>query len=1044
MHSRFVNKTPSRILYLDLHIGATTVETAEEGRHARRFAWPMAAADTLRRLELSVEAQRRDNLRLQRLLAEMHCLRRLPPPPPAAARAAPAPAPTPAPAPPPVARAQASPRLAAPRAAGQAHRARTGAYGHSLDATFHRWRRRLVAQGVMAPLAGWRRYWAQWQIHALGRAFCGLRGRCRLRVLGRGARCFRALRLWERHVGARRLWRAWRAVGHTARHRRAALSARGFRRWSAECSERRRIRELVRQMVYRMQHSTVAGAILTWRAVVAATRERRRRVQLLMDSAVVRAQSLLLARGLEAWVEWSWEGRVERQRQRAGWRAWQLQRRRAAVHRRLLELINRMRRQSVTSVFYDWRRHVRRSIAARGIQAVARGLAARQSLVKTRAATRQLQRHWRGWLLRRRNRLLASAVSRLRFREMAGAWQGWKHAVHHSQRLRKALETAVARWQQTRLVEALGQWVDTHTIAASLRDMQLRVILRMRLAKLGRSWLQWVWTLQRGGRLRRAWEHWRQRCQLARVSQFQLELNAALQIQSFVRRSKRSRTAARERAAATVLQSVVRALLDRRSLQENLRLNDTSTGSSTSITTTTAVAVAAQSDGSASVDEPEDSGHLSVTDARALEAQSRAARAALQVQEHETPSSPLRANKSAQLSNVSIDEVAVVSLKHRFAELRRILSKMEAGDKLYMHRPNGRVLATVWVETDLQQLRWDLRDHQSDSYSHTRVEVAQAFSSIQRVCWGTGASPLLQDLRVRDPELCFSCQCIDGSWLDFEASDAAQLRRWVLGLQALVSKPGVALIDSSKLDWLLQQTRAAPLVEESSYRETALVPAASGIENHRDMNFDINQYLSECFDSLLAPHSNGCALVSALVDELVVTLNNPDTARQGIGREDLRALGRIQRALVHDYVSRGCLWINFTQLVQMLTSESDAEWARLYSNPRFNSLTSGPQSTQRDADSAALASVGLRMGTTCVPVASSIGLISESSIGLRAFHSFTMCHTVDCGNAELRSGCLCSSTKLCQNPSGCGDGAPWFGRLLADTARPEHPLVFSL
>ena len=134
-------------------------------------------------LALSVEAQRLDNQRLERLLAELQYLNRLPvatspphrgaPPTPRRPRE-----PEPEPEPEPERRRR---RLAARRAAP----ARAcGRYGYSLDTAFHRWRRRLVGQGVMAPLAGWRRYWAHWQIHSAAKAFCGLRAQCRLRALG--------------------------------------------------------------------------------------------------------------------------------------------------------------------------------------------------------------------------------------------------------------------------------------------------------------------------------------------------------------------------------------------------------------------------------------------------------------------------------------------------------------------------------------------------------------------------------------------------------------------------------------------------------------------------------------------------------------------------------------------------------------------------------------------------------------------------------------------------------------------------------------------
>jgi hypothetical protein len=356
--------------------------------------------------------------------------------------------------------------------------------------------------------------------------------------------------------------------------------------------------------------------------------------------------------------------------------------------------------------------------------------------------------------------------------------------------------------------------------------------------------------------------------------------------------------------------------------------------------------------------------HSQLRDARVLEAKNRAARAVSQPQENHYPSSPGLANNSVQLSDAGADADALVSLKRKYTELRRILNKMEVGAQLHMHTPKGRVHATVWVELDLQQLRWERRGQQTYQQSRTHAEHSQSFDHIIRVCWGAGMSPL-QSLRVQNPEMIFSCECDDGSWLNFEASDATQLRDWVLGLQALVSKPGVPLVDASRLEWLLQQTRAAP-PRGDEHRNALLTPPALGSEINPNSHFDINQYLSECFDSVLGRNGNGCASVPALVDEIVVMLNTPDTARQGVGKEDLRALERIQNALVHEFLAQGRIWISFTQLVQTLTSESDVDWARIYSNPHATVVTTHRNGACDDVDAAALAGVGLRMGSTCV------------------------------------------------------------------------------
>ena len=154
----------------------------------------MSSSSAALALALSVEAQRLDNQRLERLLTELQYLNRLPAAHP---RGEPPrePEPDPEPEPPPP-RPERRPRLTPPPPPPPpryGYSRQCARYGYSLDAAFHRWRHRLGRQGVMAPLAGWRRYWAQWQINSVARAFCGLRGQCHLRALDRNARCFRAL-----------------------------------------------------------------------------------------------------------------------------------------------------------------------------------------------------------------------------------------------------------------------------------------------------------------------------------------------------------------------------------------------------------------------------------------------------------------------------------------------------------------------------------------------------------------------------------------------------------------------------------------------------------------------------------------------------------------------------------------------------------------------------------------------------------------------------------------------------------------------------------
>jgi len=227
----------------------------------------MVSAAHVAALEASVEAQRRDNERLERLLLELECAKRLasvePPPrpqrpqqPPRAeqlvstARRAPM-------------AAEGSARTCAPppqHVAGLPRPGR-GKYAFSLDASFHRWRGRLVRQGVMAPLAGWRRYFAQWQVRCLAAAFSGMRAVCRLKALGRDARCFRALRLWQAHHRQAGLVRAWLAVSAAARLRRRALRLHALRLWSSESNDRKRRRGLLRAAAARWGQHVLLAAV---------------------------------------------------------------------------------------------------------------------------------------------------------------------------------------------------------------------------------------------------------------------------------------------------------------------------------------------------------------------------------------------------------------------------------------------------------------------------------------------------------------------------------------------------------------------------------------------------------------------------------------------------------------------------------------------------------------------------------------------------------------------------------------------------------------
>ena len=216
-------------------------------------------------LEASVEAQRRDNQRLERLLLELEHAKRLDAPEP------PHPRPRPRPQ-----RPQQPPRTerCAPMAGGSARtcaappqhvaglpRRGRGKYAFSLDASFHRWRGRLVRQGVMAPLAGWRRYFAQWQVRCLAAAFSGMRAVCRLKALGRDARCFRALRLWQAHHRQAGLMRAWLAVSAAARLRRRALRLHALRLWSSESNDRKRRRGLLRAAAARWGQHVLLAAV---------------------------------------------------------------------------------------------------------------------------------------------------------------------------------------------------------------------------------------------------------------------------------------------------------------------------------------------------------------------------------------------------------------------------------------------------------------------------------------------------------------------------------------------------------------------------------------------------------------------------------------------------------------------------------------------------------------------------------------------------------------------------------------------------------------
>jgi len=210
---------------------------------------------------------------------------------------------------------------------------------------------------------------------------------------------------------------------------------------------------------------------------------------------------------------------------------------------------------------------------------------------------------------------------------------------------------------------------------------------------------------------------------------------------------------------------------------------------------------------------------------------------------------------------------------------------------------------------------------------------------------------------VRNAKLAWSCECVDGSWLSFEASSAEQLRRWVLGLQALVTKPGQPLIQATDLDWVQPG--------ESQISTTpAQISASTNLPDDRandviEERFDINQALREAFDNALRAIGE-FADVHTLADEIELLLAQSQR-HEGVGREDMRALQRVHQALLQDLGCSNRESVSFTEVVQALTSEEDQQSACLYSRagPTLKGAHAG-----WNQDLASLARAGLRLGET--------------------------------------------------------------------------------
>ena len=590
----------------------------------------------------------------------------------------------------------------------------------------------------------------------------------------------------------------------------------------------------------------------------------------------------------------------------------------------------RVLRSSVASILRHWRVFMRKYAAARKLQATARGRAARRNAAAAFSAAKCLQRHWRH-RIERRKRLLVRLWLRW-------GWKALQTAVLRLRHQREVALTAVRRWQQSALRVAVNTWT---ALRREREEAMGRAMAQVKRSQLSRAWQKW----RSGQTLRSTMMGWREQAHLSQ-SLGKKTLDAALQIQSFLRRRK----AQREHDAARILQTITRSTLERRRCA-------TSDGSASSV----------PPQERSEEDAIETSALLAETSAasehqlRAVARHRKATKVASERAAHIQPGDPTDPNERPTVESQSGPAVdpnqvkAIRSLKSKYAELKKTLVALEKGDKLRMLRSADDRLAnvTMWVEIELKQLRWQRE------MGRSRIEHGQPFDLIRRVTWGTTLTPFMRR-HVRNAKLAWGCECVDGSWLSFEASSAEQLRRWVLGLQALVTKPGQPLIQSTEMDWLQPgESQITTTPARISARMNSPDDRANDVIVER---FDINQALREAFDNALRANGDTFADVHTLADEIELLLAQSQR-HEGVGREDMRALQRVHQALLqHDLGGSNRESVSFTEVVQALTSEEAQQSACLYSRAGPTTLKGAHAGWNQDL--ASLARAGLRLGET--------------------------------------------------------------------------------
>ena len=525
---------------------------------------------------------------------------------------------------------------------------------------------------------------------------------------------------------------------------------------------------------------------------------------------------------------------------------------------------------------------------------------------------------------------------------LMSACSSWHNQTVKQRRLRASLRQAVLRLSQQGVVKCFGTWgrvcEESRALLMEHTEMAMELLRDRTQTQALNAWCIAIFEIGHSGEMREKWRRlvWRHMgfTALAQHHTSMLRDAAALKIQAHIRgqrgrlRVHKRLLEVRSRHAATVLQAGIRTWLCMRAymtrLAEVVRLpkqqQEEEKEEEKEEETGTAVA------GSEEVPQSEEAARERAL-ARTRRAQAAAAAAAAVAAKTQVTDAPV----------VVVDEERqqqLHALKQKFSDLRAMLAQMQRSNRLFVYDPTTRArgAASVWVDLELKQLKWETFSEASVvDGSNNRVcrEQTWPFDQLQRVCWGASASAVegteeaatsihKSDRRINaltdTPALCFSVGCVNGGWLDFAVTNGSTLRTWLLGLQALVTKPGEPLMVAAKLDWLLQQaTGEACAVEPNSSAEPlSRLPESPQADDKQQgssstvaLAFNITECLKELFDAALPAGDTHSQL--AKVSTLLVGLNSELQSR-GLRRsfEDTRALRRVQRGLAgvnHNQIS---------------------------------------------------------------------------------------------------------------------------------------------